>query len=46
MDRGTWRGTVHAVAKESDTTEQLSTKVVSEAQNGRQRSLAHQNKFE
>ena len=23
MDRGTWRATVHGVAKESDTTEQL-----------------------
>ena len=25
MDRGSWRDTVHAVTKESDTTEQLST---------------------
>ena len=25
MDRGVWRATVHEVAKESDTTEQLST---------------------
>ena len=25
MDRGAWRATVHGVAKESDTTEQIST---------------------
>ena len=25
MDRGAWRATVHGAAKESDTTEQLST---------------------
>ena len=26
IDRGTWRATVHGVAKESDTTEQLNNK--------------------